>query len=128
MNFWLLVFGGYLMGGRALADPSPVTIAIAVYCLAAFSLLLLMGIRRIIPMRTWNAAERKTRWRRLLIFFGVGFSLFGLALVLLSSEAVVLWVVASALLLASLLWTLFGSLLVLYGRILRFDDQQGSNA
>jgi hypothetical protein len=121
----MLLAGGVLLGSRAIEDPSASSIGIAVWWQASFSLLLLPGMRRSLgPM---DASARRTKWQRFLLYFAVGLSLFALAVVLLSTESIVLWVVASALLLASLLGNIYGLRLLAYGRIFRVGHaEQGS--
>lgn len=81
--------------------------------------------RKMGPM---NEAARRTKWQRLLIYFGLGLSVFGLAVVLLSTESVVFWVVASVLLFVSWLWNLFALRLLAYGRIHGIEPAGGWSA
>jgi hypothetical protein len=74
-----------------------------------------------------DASARRTKWQRFLLYFAVSLSVFALAVVLLSTESIVLWVVASALPLASLLWNIYGLRLLTYGRIFGVEHaEQGS--
>lgn len=92
---------------------------------ATFSFLMLPEIWR--NMGPMDAARRRTKWHRLLVYFGVGLSIFGLAVVFLSTESVLLWVAASALLLVSVLWNVYALRLLAYGRISRIEQaEQGS--
>jgi hypothetical protein len=122
----MLAAGVYLWGGRAIEDPSAHNVTLAVWWLAIFSLLLIPGMRR--SMGTMSPAARRTQWQRLLLYFAVGVSLFGLAAVLLSTESVVLWVIASALLLVSLLWSVYGLRLLAYGRISSIEPADGGSS
>lgn len=80
-------------------------------------------------MGPMSEVARRTKRQRLLLYFGVGFSISGLALLLLSTETVVLWVLASALLLASLLWNVFALRLLAYGRIRGIEGaERGTSA
>src|SRR5438132_9703190 len=110
----LLVLGGILWGGQAIGDPSARSIAIAVWWVASFSLPLLPGMRW--TMGPIYIGARRAKWRRLTIYFAVGFSLFGPAVALLSTEIVVLWIVAGVLLLVNLLWAVCGLRFLAYGR------------
>jgi len=75
-----------------------------------------------------DLGARRTKWRHLTIYFAVGFSLFGPAVALLSTEIVVLWVVAGALLLVNLLWAVYGLRFLAYGRISGIEHAGGGSA
>ena len=123
----LAVTGGLILGSQAIGDPSALSIALAVWWLTSMSLLLLLGMPW--EIGRLDIAGRPAKWLFLLaIYFGVGLSLFGLAVILLSIESVVLWVVASAVLTASLLWNLYALRFLAYGRIPRIEPASGGSA
>jgi hypothetical protein len=122
----LLVLGGILWGGQAIEDPSARSITIAVWWVASFSLQLVPGMRW--TMGPIDIGARRTKWQRLTIYFAVGFFLFGIAVALLSTEIVVLWVVAGALLLVNSLWAVYGLRFLVYGRISGIESAGGGSA
>jgi uncharacterized membrane protein len=79
-------------------------------------------------MERFELAGRRAKWLLILaIYFGVGLSLFGVSVALLSIESIVFWVVASAILIASLLWNLYALRFLTYGRIPRTESAGGGS-
>jgi len=116
---------GFLFVGWAVGDPSARTIGFAVWWLLLQSAFFfaLPGLE--LDRKSISEAVRRQKWRnlmRLLVYFALGLTLVGIATALLTSESVVLWIIASLLLVMSIFWIVpYGWRLSFYGRISRAE-------
>lgn len=134
-RLWILLLGvggGLLWVGWAVGEPSTRTIAVAVWWLVLYLVFFfaLPGLDQ--DRKPISEPARRQKWLsllRLLLYFAVGAALVGIATALLTSDSVVLWIVATLLLVLSILWIVpYRWRVSFYGRLSRIEPGGGGSA